>query len=280
MDRELVSAGTLYVVATPLGNLGDLSPRAAEVLAEVAVVAAEDTRRTRTLLSHLGVRSTLISVHAHVSESRTGQVLDVLREGKDVALVTDAGTPGVSDPGPDVVTRALDEGIPVRTVPGPSAVAAAVSVSGLSADRFTFLGFPPRAGRARRELLDAVAVTPWTTVLFEAPTRTAGTLRDLAVACGADRRAVVARELTKVHEEVRPGTLETLAGYYAEHPPRGEVTIVVAAGTPRPAAPRRDPEELARELVARGLSRRDAAQRVAEETGVSRNVAYKIVSAL
>ena len=274
-------AGTLYVVATPLGNLGDLSPRAAETLKRVAVVAAEDTRHSKPLLVHAGSTADLVSFHAHSDEHDLRRLLDLLGTGKDVALITDAGTPAVSDPGARLVAAARERDYPVVTIPGPTAVAAALAVSGLPADRYTFVGFLPRKGGDRRRLLDTIAQSEWTVVIFEAPNRAAELLADLAAACGGERYAVVARELTKVFEESRGGTLAQLAGYYAEAPVRGEVTIVVAGGgKPAPAAPPPDLESRAQALLGQGLSRKDAAHRLAEETGISRNTAYRLVNEL
>jgi len=274
-------AGTLYVVATPLGNLGDLSPRAADTLKHAAAVAAEDTRHTKPLLVHVGSRAELVSFHAHSTERALARVLRLLGGGKDVALVTDAGTPTVSDPGTALVAAARARGIPVVTIPGPTAVAAALAVSGLNADRYLFLGFLPRKGADRRRLLETVARSEWTVALFEAPNRVAELLADLAEACGGDRAAAVARELTKVFEETRSGTLVELAGYYAEAPPRGEVTVIVAGtGKAPPVEQPPDLEERARTLLAEGLSRKDVAIRLAEETGISRNAAYRLVNDL
>lgn len=274
-------AGTLYVVATPLGNLGDLSPRAAETLKRVAAVAAEDTRHSKPLLVHAGSTADLVSFHAHSDEHDLNRLLHLLGTGKDVALITDAGTPTVSDPGARLVAAARERDYPVVTIPGPTAVAAALSVSGLAADRYVFLGFLPRKGGERARLLALIAQSEWTVVVFEAPTRAAELLADLASACGGERRAVVARELTKVFEESRGGTLEELAGYYAEAPVRGEVTIVVAgSGTPPVPKPTVDPEARARALLEQGLSRKDVVQRLADETGISRNTAYKLVNEL
>ena len=273
--------GTLYVVATPLGNLEDLSPRAAATLCRVAAVAAEDTRHSKTLLVHVGSTAELISFHAHSSESAARRILLLLTAGKDVALVTDAGTPTVSDPGAGLVALARERDVPIVTVPGPTAVAAALAVSGLSADRYLVLGFLPRKGSDRRRLLQAVAQSEWSVVLFEAPNRVADLLADLAEVCGAERRAAVARELTKIFEETKAGTLRELQGYYAEAPVRGEVTVVVA-GTghaPREGRPP-DPEARARALLAEGLSRKDVAERLATETGISRNTAYRLVTEL
>ena len=275
-------AGTLYVVATPIGNLGDLSPRAAEVLTRAAAIAAEDTRHTATLLRHIGASAELVSVHAHAPARAHERVLRLLESGKDVALVTDAGTPAVSDPGATLVAAARERGAAVVTVPGPSAVSAALAVSGLPADRYVFLGFLPRKGGERRRLLELVARSEWTVVLFEAPLRAAELLADLAAACGGDRPAAVARELSKIFEETRAGTLAELAGYYAEAPARGEITVVVAGtGRPAPADDRGpDPETRARTLLAEGMSRKDVADRLAQETGISRNTAYRLVNEL
>ncbi|HEU4525513.1 MAG TPA: 16S rRNA (cytidine(1402)-2'-O)-methyltransferase [Gemmatimonadales bacterium] len=276
------SGGTLYVVATPLGNLGDLSPRAAETLRQASVVAAEDTRRTRGLLSHLGAAPTLLSFHAHSGEHRVETLLEVLAEGRDVALVTDAGTPGVSDPGTDLVASALEAGFAVVPIPGPSAVATALSAAGIPADRYLFLGFLPRKGTERSRLLARAAAEEWSVVFFEAPTRLAALLEDLAAVAGADRRTLVARELTKLHEELRSGTLAELADYYSGGPPRGELTIVMkGTGTP-PAAPDRttDAVEEATALLAEGLSRREVARRLTETLGLSRNDAYRLVTGL
>src|SRR6266571_944219 len=276
-------AGTLYVVATPLGNLDDLSPRAAATLCRVTVVAAEDTRHTKILLAHVGSSAELVSFHAHSSETARRRILDLLGTGNDVALVTDAGTPAVSDPGADLVAAARGRDVPVVTVPGPTAVAAALAVSGLPAARYLFLGFVPRKGGERRRLLDTIAKSEWTVVLFEAPPRVAELLEDLAAACGAERPAAVARELTKLFEETRAGTLAELAGYYAEAPARGEVTVMVA-GTGKPAREERatgpDPEKRARALLAQGMTRRDVAEQVAVETGITRNTAYRLVNEL
>jgi 16S rRNA (cytidine1402-2'-O)-methyltransferase len=274
-------SGTLYVVATPLGNLDDLSPRAAATLRQVAAVAAEDTRHSKPLLAHLGSAADLVSFHAHSTDAALRRILKLLGAGKDVALVTDAGTPAVSDPGALLVAAARERDVPVVTIPGPTAVAAALSVSGLPADRYLFLGFLPRKGGERRRLLETVAKSEWTVVVFEAPLRVGELLDDLRAACGDDRPAAVARELTKVFEETRAGTLATLAGYYAAAPPRGEVTLVVA-GTGKPVREERppDPEERARVLLAQGMSRRDVANQLATETGITRNTAYRLVNEL
>ncbi len=274
--------GTLYVVATPLGNLGDLSPRAAEVLRTVAVVAAEDTRRSRTLLAHLGASPQLLSFHAHSGAHRLETLLEILAEGRDVALVTDAGTPGVSDPGAELVAAVRAAGHVVVPVAGPSAVATALSASGLPGDRYLFLGFVPRKGAERRRLLERAAAEEWSVVFFEAPGRIADLLADLADVAGPARRATVARELTKLHEEIRSGSLDELAGYYSGMEPRGEFTVVLAGtGTPQ-APPDRSAEaaERAVALLAEGHTRREVAQQLAAELGLSRNDAYRLVTEL
>jgi len=277
-------AGTLYVVATPLGNLGDLSPRAAQTLKSVGLVAAEDTRHSRPLLTHIGSTAELVSFHAHSDDGDLRRLLERLAGGQDVALITDAGTPLVSDPGVSLVAAARDRGIPVVSIPGPNAVVAALAVAGLPADRYTFLGFLPRKGGDRKRLLESIAGSPWTVVLFESPLRVGALLEDLVQVCGGERRAAVARELTKMFEETRSGTLAELAGYYADAPARGEVTVVVA-GTGRESAPKApvqapDLDVRARELLAEGLSRRDVADRLSEELGITRKTAYRLVNEL
>jgi 16S rRNA (cytidine1402-2'-O)-methyltransferase len=274
-------AGTLYVVATPLGNLDDLSPRAAATLCRVKTVAAEDTRRTKTLMVHVGSNADLMSFHAHSTDATLQRILHLLGTGKDVALVTDAGTPTVSDPGALLVAAARARDVPIVTVPGPTAVAAALAVSGISADRYLFLGFLPRKGTDRRRLLETIAKSEWTVVLFEAPNRVVELLSDLEAVCGGERGAVVARELTKIFEETRAGSLTELSRYYAEAPPRGEVTVVVT-GNDHPAPEERapDPEERARVLLAQGMTRKDVADQIATETGITRNTAYRLVNEL
>ena len=274
-------AGTLYVVATPLGNLGDLSPRAADTLKRVAVVAAEDTRHSKPLLGHAGSRAELVSLHAHSSERALEHVLRILSDGRDVALITDAGTPAISDPGVQLVAAARARGVPIVTIPGPTAVAASLAVAGIGADRYVFLGFLPRKGSDRRRLLLTAASSEWTVVLFEAPNRVLQLLADLIEVCGPERQVAVSRELTKVFEETRAGTLQELSEHYAEAPVRGEVTVVLAGtGKSRVEEPAVDPAERAQTLLAQGLSRKDAAERLAEETGISRNRAYRLVNEL
>lgn len=270
---------TLYVVATPLGNLGDLTARAAEVLRTVAVVAAEDTRHTRGLLEHIGAAPQLLSFHAHSPERRLASLLEILEGGRDVALVSDAGTPLISDPGVELVEAVRARGIPVVPIPGPSAVATALSVAGLGGDRYLFLGFLPRKGTERRRLLDRAVAEEWPVVFFEAPPRVAALLTDLVERAGGERRAAVARELTKLHEEVRVGSLAELAAAYAETAPRGEVTIVLA-GAGKPAEPpdrSGEASELARSLLAGGMTRREVVREVTDRLALPRNDVYRMV---
>jgi 16S rRNA (cytidine1402-2'-O)-methyltransferase len=272
-------AGTLYVVATPLGNLGDLSPRAADTLKRVSAVAAEDTRHSKPLLLHAGSHAALISFHEHSSDRALERILRILTDGRDVALITDAGTPAISDPGVALVAAARAQGIQVVTIPGPTAVAAGLSVSGMPGDRYLFLGFLPRKGSDRRRFLLTAARSEWTVVIFEAPNRVTQLLADLTEACGPERQAAVSRELTKVFEETRAGTLQELSEHYAEAPVRGEVTVVLSGtGKEHVEEPLPDPGERARALLAEGLSRKDVVNRLVEQTGISRNAAYKLVN--
>lgn len=271
--------GRVYVVSTPIGNLEDLSPRAARVLAEVDAVLAEDTRRTRVLLDHVGARTRLVSSHRHNEARRIERVLEWLAEGRNVAIVTDAGTPAVSDPGARIVSAAAERGYPIVPIPGASAVLAALAASGFGGDRFRFEGFPPRSGAARAAALERVATAQETTILFEAPTRLAILLRDLAGVCAESRRVAVGREITKVHEEFVRGTLPEAAAYYEETPPRGEVVVVVEGGPPTEVSADLS-EHMARTLtdalLDHGVPPSGVAREVARRTGLSRNQAYAL----
>ncbi len=274
-------AGTLYVVATPIGNLSDLSPRAADVLRSVGAVVAEDTRRTRKLFAHLGAAPPeMISLPAFDERARVGRVVDRLRGGEAVALCTDAGTPGVSDPGAALVAAAWEAGARVVPVPGPSAALGALSASGFPADRFLFAGFLPRKGGAREEALRSLAAAAATLVLYEAGNRTRATLEDLARALG-DREALVARELTKLHEELARGRLAELAARFGGEV-LGEVTIVVSGqGAAPPAEAEREPleAELARRLAA-GEAPTSIAREVARGRGLRRAEVYAALERL
>jgi 16S rRNA (cytidine1402-2'-O)-methyltransferase len=273
--------GTLYVVATPIGNLADVTLRAIEVLGGVPLIAAEDTRLTRRLLARHDIATRLTSFHARSGPARLEALLEHLRGGQDLAVVTDAGTPGVSDPGGELVMAWSDEGGVVVPIPGASAVLAAIAATGITGPRWVFEGFLPRSGRDRRERLAAIAADGRGAVVFEAPGRVAGTLRDLAAACGDERLAAIARELTKIHEQVVRGTLAELAAAVADGtvPARGEFVLVVGMGTPAPSSRAgvmdlQSARAAVERLVADGVARGEAARRVADETGLPRRRLY------
>ena len=271
--------GTLRVVATPIGNLEDLSPRAARTLCDADLVLAEDTRHTGRLLAHVGSTAPQLSLHEHNERERVDEVLARLREGAEVALVSDAGTPGVSDPGYRVVAACVAAGLRVEAIPGPSALLAALVASGLPTDRVAFDGFLPRKGRARRDRLEELARERRTLVLFVSPHRAADDLGDLASALGHQRRAVVARELTKRYEELRHGTLAELAEQLASGV-RGELTLVVAGAPAEEVQPEADDAELVgrvRELVATGTTKKEAIAAVARATGRPKRDVYQAV---
>ncbi len=267
----------LVVVATPIGNLGDLSPRAVEALEEADIVVCEDTRRARKLLSHAGIAGKrLMAVHGHNEAAEMRRVLAYLDDGSRVALTTDAGTPSISDPGQRLVAAAARAGHDVVVVPGPSAVIAALVVSGLPAQRFVFEGFLPRKGRERSERLSALATEPRTAVIYEAPNRVHRTVDDLLAACGPHRRVALARELTKVHEEVWRGTLGEAAEQVAAAEPRGEHVVVVEGA---PAGPMASDTDIQAALAARmdgGEDKRAALGAVAAELGVPKRRVYDI----
>ncbi|HEX8938654.1 MAG TPA: 16S rRNA (cytidine(1402)-2'-O)-methyltransferase [Candidatus Limnocylindrales bacterium] len=287
--RDAGPGGRLFVVATPIGNLGDVTLRALEVLRGVPLVAAEDTRLTRRLFARHGIETRLVSYHARNAATRGPELLAQLRGGADLALVTDAGTPLVSDPGGELVAAWVAEGGSVVPIPGPSAVLAALIASGLAGPRWSFEGFLPRSGRERRDRLERIAADDRAVVVFEAPGRVAATLADLAAACGADRPAAVCRELTKLHEETVRGPLGELAAAAAvgRIPARGEFALVLGerrvTGSPGAPVLTREPEpgdalaaaraEVDR-LVAAGAARGEAARRVAAATRIPRRQLY------
>ena len=269
-------SGRLVLVATPIGNLGDLSPRASEELAAADLVACEDTRRTGRLLQHAGISGRdLLRLDEHTEERSTAVVVDRIAGGATVALVSDAGMPGISDPGERVVRRVVEAGHPVVVVPGPSAPVAAVSASGLATDRWCMEGFLPRRGSARSDRLAELAVEERTMVLFESPNRLATTLRDLVGVLGPDRRAVVAREMTKLHEEFVRGTVAELADRFDE-PPKGEAVLVLEGAPPPAEVDDERIQVVLDEARAGGASTRDAADEAARRLGVSRRRAYRL----
>jgi 16S rRNA (cytidine1402-2'-O)-methyltransferase len=273
--------GTLLVVATPIGNLDDVTLRALRVLREADLLFAEDTRRTRILLDHHGIAARPVSLHAHNEAARCERALATLGEGGSVALVSDAGTPLLSDPGERLVSAAIEAGHRVEAVPGASAVLVALAASGLPAQPFSFLGFPPRKAGARRAAFAALATRSETLVLFESPRRVGHTLAELAEALGGARRACLARELTKVHEELARGTLAELAERFAEGA-RGEVTLVVEGGpgAPTVAVGEGDLDARIRAMRASGAGAREIASGLASECGVPRREVYARVLAL
>jgi 16S rRNA (cytidine1402-2'-O)-methyltransferase len=269
--------GTLVLVATPIGNLGDLPPRAVQALAEADTIACEDTRRTRQLLSHAGVAagSRLVAVNDHTEAAQVRTILARLDAGQRVAVVTDAGMPAISDPGQRLVAAVVAAGHRVEVVPGPSAALAALVVSGLPTARFCFEGFLPRKGRSRSERLAELSTERRTIVLFEAPHRVRQTVADLADALGPLRPVAVARELTKVFEEVWRGTLESAVAHLASVEPRGEYVLVVG-GAPAPEAPSADDlEEALRARLEAGVDKRSAIAEVASELGVPKRQVYE-----
>ena len=300
-------SGTLYLVATPIGNLEDITLRALRVLREVALIAAEDTRRTRKLLAHHGIPARVLSVHEHNEIARAPELIARLLAGESIALVSDAGTPGLSDPGVELVRQAVDGGIPVIALPGPSAFVTALVASGLPTEPVTFLGFLPPAPGERRRTLEAYRAVAHTLVIYEAPHRLLKTLQALLTAWG-DRKIAVARELTKIHEELFRGTIAEAADHFTRQRPLGEFTLVVAgAGTARGAAAAGEPvaaggrivagaaagsegaasaapdpqaEEAARALLSaalkEGIAPFDAVRRAAHATGLRRNAVYRI----
>ena len=269
--------GALILVGTPIGNLGDLSPRAVDALRDADVIAAEDTRRTRALLSHAGVPAggRLRAVHGRNERRHAAAIVEEVRAGARVVYATDAGMPGISDPGERLVRACLDAGLPVEIVPGPSALLTALVVSGLPAQRFVFEGFLPRKGKARAERLAGIAAEPRTVVLFESPIRIAGTIGELAAACGPDREVAVARELTKRFEEVWRGRLGDAAADPAVVGTRGEFVVVVAPA-PDASEPVGDEglDAAVDAALDSGLSARDAAAQVAADLAVPRRRAY------
>jgi 16S rRNA (cytidine1402-2'-O)-methyltransferase len=282
--RNGARGGTLYVVATPIGNLGDVTLRALDVLRAVPLIAAEDTRITRRLLDRYEIATRTISYHARSGPARERELLAHLDGGADLALVTDAGTPVISDPGEGLVTAWAAAGGRVVPVPGASSVLAAVAGSGVAGPRWSFEGFLPRSGRERRERLARIAADERGSVLFEAPGRTAATLADLTAACGPDRHGAVCRELTKLHEQIVRGPLADLAAAARAGtiPARGEVVIVVGWGGHAPTTADREAGEAALQearaaverLVADGVARGEAARRVSAETRIPRRSLY------
>ena len=275
-DLSEPRAGTLFVVSTPIGNMGDFSFRAVETLRSVAAVLAEDTRHTRHLLDRYEIEVPLVPYHEHNEAKTTPRLVERLLGGESLALVSDAGTPLLSDPGARLVRAAIDAGVHVSPVPGASALLAALVAAGLEADRFTFFGFLARKGAERRSAIEELIALRHTAVLYEAPARVGATLAELAAAGADGRETVVARELTKQFEELRRGTVDQLAAYYQRTPPRGEVVIVIAGSSIPTGASEDQLRARAMALRAEGRSARDIAAVLSAELGAPRNLAYRL----
>jgi 16S rRNA (cytidine1402-2'-O)-methyltransferase len=271
--------GTLYLVATPIGNLADITHRAIQVLQHVSLIACEDTRHTQKLLQHYGIKTKTISYHEHNEQQRAAQLIDLLKEGSDVAVVSDAGTPSISDPGFRLVRAAIENEVAVVPVPGPSALISALIAAGLPTDEFFFAGFLPSKLNARRTRLAELKPVPGTLIFYEAPHRLSATLKDAYEILG-EREAVVARELTKLHEEIRRGRLSELANHYAnEDNVRGEIVVLidrnVISDTTNETAPRLPVSALVEQFEQEGLDHRAALKKAARELKLSRAEAYR-----
>jgi 16S rRNA (cytidine1402-2'-O)-methyltransferase len=273
--------GTLYVVGTPIGNLEDMTFRAVRILQTVDAIAAEDTRHTGKLLQHFQISTPQVSYHDHNRHSRLPELMERLRQGKAIALVTDAGMPGISDPGYELVKACTDEGITVVPIPGASAGVTALSVSGLATDRFIFEGFLPAKGQERRDRLEALQTEARTLILYESPHRLRQTLKDLLEVLGTDRAIALARELTKLHEEVWRGSLEEAIAHYRDREPQGEFTLVIAGS--ELVEPMLSESALRAELqhlLNQGLSRSQASRQLAQKTSLSRRQIYQLALAI
>lgn len=269
-------SGMLYLVPTPIGNLGDISPRAVQTLTDADFIAAEDTRVSVKLLNHLNLKKPLVSYHEHNKAESGVRILERLEQGEVCALVTDAGSPAISDPGEDLVRLCAGAGIPVCAIPGPCALVTALSVSALATGRFCFEGFLPTQKKERKARLDALASEPRTVIFYEAPHRLSATLQELSERFGGARRISLCRELTKLHEEIFRTTLAEAAAFYRNNEPRGEFVLVLE-GSPAVSQPEITLEgavALAQELIADGASKKDAARQVAADTGFSKNALY------
>lgn len=274
-------AGTLYIVATPIGNLNDMTPRAAATLGSVDFVAAEDTRVTLKLLNHLGLKKPLVSYYEHNSKEKGQYILDRIAAGESCALCSDAGMPAISDPGEEIVRDALAQGIPVVPVPAASACVTALAVSGQDTSRFVFEGFLPVAAKPRKQRLESLAGETRTMIFYEAPHKLRGTLEDLEKTFGGQRSITLTRELTKLHEEIRKTTLEEACAYYQENAPRGEYVLVVAGGEtetmPQEQITLEQAAQAARRLMEEGMPPSAAAKKAAQGTAFSKSQVYRLL---
>ena len=275
--------GRLYLCATPIGNLADITYRAVEMLRTADIIAAEDTRHTRGLLAHYDIHTPMTSYHEHNKEEKGAELIERLCAGENIVCVSDAGLPGIADPGGDLARRAIAAGIPVTPLPGANAALSALICAGLPLDGFTFVGFLPRKEKKRRELLARIAAYPETLIFYEAPHRLRETLAALAAGLGAQRRACAARELTKKFEEFRRTTLGELLAHYREHEPRGEFVLIVAgADENAPAADAAEEMSLTERYaahIAKGLDKKEAMRRTAQELGIARRDVYQALLA-
>ena len=271
-------AGMLYLVPTPIGNLGDISQRCRETLEQADFIAAEDTRVSLKLLNHLGIKKSLVSYYEHNKAFKGDQIVQRILAGETCALVSDAGSPAISDPGEDLVKQCAQAGIVVCAIPGPCAAITALSISGQATGRFCFEGFLSTAKKSRREHLDSLKNETRTMIFYEAPHKLSATLEDLAEAFGSDRGISLCRELTKLHEEVIRTTLGQAIGYYQENPPKGEFVLVVAGAPAQETAVASDSDAAARvaQLMQEGMSRKDAVKQTAKELNLPKNVVYDI----
>ena len=269
-------AGMLYLVPTPIGNLGDISIRCKETLEQADFIAAEDTRVSLKLLNHLGIKKSLVSYYEHNKAQKGNVILDRILAGETCALVSDAGSPAISDPGEDLVKQCAEAGITVCAIPGPCAVITALSISGQSTGRFCFEGFLSTAKKSRREHLEALATEQRTMIFYEAPHKLLNTLESMAEVFGGDRSISLCRELTKLHEEVIRTTLAGAIALYTQQPPKGEFVLVVAGTVPeeKPVATAQDAVMRVNELMAGGMSRKDAVKQTAKELDLPKNVVY------
>ncbi len=269
-------AGMLYLVPTPIGNLGDISQRCREVLSQADFIAAEDTRVTIKLLNYLGIKKSLVSYYEHNKAQRGGKILERILAGETCALVSDAGSPAISDPGEDLVRQCADAGVLVSAIPGPCAVITALSISGLPTGRFTFEGFLSTAKKSRQSHLQDLISETRTMIFYEAPHKLLSTLKDMAEAFGGARRISLCRELTKLHEEVVRTTLEEAVERYTENPPKGEFVLVIAGAAPaeKTEVTLEEAAQRVQSLMEEGLSRKDAVRQTAQETGLPKNAVY------
>lgn len=273
----LSTAGILYLVATPIGNLEDITFRAVRILQEADLIAAEDTRHTGKLLHHFQIETPQLSYHEHNAQSRIPQLIEKLQAGQTIALVSDAGMPGISDPGYELVCACAEADIVVSPIPGPVAVVSAIAASGLPSERFTFEGFLPVKGRARTERLEQLAIEPRTIVLYESPHRLLKTLADLQTHLSGERRVTVARELTKRYEEFWRGTVSEVIAHFMSTEPRGEFTVAISGYTATPQTiSEADLLQKLKDLIAQGLSPSKASRQLAQETGLSKREIYQL----